>query len=59
MASLELVEGEDHLPQTAGNAVPNAPQDTVGLLGHKSTLLAHGQLVVHQDPHILLCRAAF
>ena len=39
------------------NALVNAPQETIGLLGHQSTLLAHGQPVVHQDPQVLLCRA--
>ena len=51
------VEGEDHHPQPAGHALPNAPQDTIGLLGHKATLLAHSQPVVHQDIQVLLCRA--
>ncbi|KAJ7396420.1 hypothetical protein BTVI_145394 [Pitangus sulphuratus] len=27
--------GQDHLPQPAGNALPNVPQDTIGLLGHQ------------------------
>jgi len=50
------IEGEDHLPQPAGHDFLNAPQDTIGLLGHKGTLLAHGQPVVLQDPQVL-CRA--
>ena len=33
-------------------------QDTVGLLGCKSTLLAHVQLFTHQDSQVLLRRAA-
>jgi len=32
-----------------------APQDIIGL-GHKDTLLAHDQTVIHQDPQVLLCR---
>ncbi|KAJ7428259.1 rna-directed dna polymerase from mobile element jockey-like [Willisornis vidua] len=44
------VEGQEHLCRPGGNALPNAPQNAIGLLGHKDTLLAHRQLVVHQDP---------
>ena len=50
-------EGEDHLLLSAGHALFNAPQDTIGLLGHKGTLLTHGQPVLHQDPQVFLCRA--
>ncbi|GAB0178554.1 mitochondrial enolase superfamily member 1 [Grus japonensis] len=39
-------EGEDNLPRPVGQALLNAPQDTIGLLGHEGTLLAHGELVV-------------
>ena len=52
------VEGYYHLPLTAGLSFFNAAQDTVGLPGCKRTLLAHVQLLVHQDPKVLLCRAA-
>ena len=38
---------------------PNAAQDTISLLYNKGTLLAHVQLGVHQDPHVLFCKAAF
>lgn len=31
------VEGQDHLPKPAGNDLPNARQDTIGLLDHKGT----------------------
>ncbi|RMC16445.1 hypothetical protein DUI87_06775 [Hirundo rustica rustica] len=34
------------------------PQEPIGFLGHQDTLLAHGQLAAHQDPQVLLCRAA-
>lgn len=34
-------------------------QDTIGLLGCKSTLLAHVRLAVHQDLQVLLCKTAF
>lgn len=44
--------GQDQLP------CPNVPQDSVGLLGHNDTLWAHGHLVVHQGPQVLLYRAA-
>ena len=33
-------------------------QNTVGLLGCKHTLLAHVLLLTHQDPQVLLRRAA-
>jgi len=52
------VEGEDNLPQPAGHALLNAPQDILGLPGHKGTLLSHGQPVVQQNPQVLLCRAS-
>lgn len=34
-------------------------QGAFGLLCHDSTLLAHSQLTVHEDPEVLLCRTAF
>lgn len=46
------VEGEDHLPCPAGQALLNAPLITIGFLGHSGTLLAHGQSVVHQDTQV-------
>ncbi|GAB0178988.1 transmembrane protein 255B [Grus japonensis] len=51
-------EGEDNLPRPAGHALLNAAQDTIGLPGHEGTLLAHGELVVHQDSQVLLHSAA-
>ena len=59
VASPGQSRGEDHLPWPAGHAPPNAPQDPTGLLGHQGTLLAHGQLAVHQNSQVLLHRAAF
>ena len=53
------VEAKDHLPPPADNTLPNAAQHTLGLLGHKGTVLARGQLVVHQASQVLLCTAAF
>jgi len=44
------VEGEDHLPCPAGHALFNIPQDTIGLLGHRGTLLAHGHLLATRTP---------
>ncbi|KAK4827388.1 hypothetical protein QYF61_017793 [Mycteria americana] len=35
------VEGQNHLPRSAGHASFDAAQDTVGLLGCECTLLAH------------------
>ncbi|PKU42812.1 glycoprotein xg [Limosa lapponica baueri] len=49
-------EGEDDLPQRAGHTLLEAPQDAIGLLGHKGTLLAHP--VVHQDSQVFFLRAA-
>jgi len=49
------VEGKNPLPFLAGHPPVDAAQNTVGLQG---TLLAHAQLFGHQDPQILLCRAA-
>ncbi|EPP36844.1 hypothetical protein CP10743SC13_2219B, partial [Chlamydia psittaci 10_743_SC13] len=46
------------LPLPAGHPFCNAAQNTVGLLGGKRTLLAHVQLLVHQDPQVLLHTAA-
>jgi len=37
----------------------NTPQDTIGLLGHRGTLLAHSQPVFHQDTQVLLLRSLF
>jgi len=52
-------EGKDHLPWPAGNALPNAAQDTICRLCSKGTLLSHAHLGVHQDPQVLFCSAAF
>ncbi|KAF4795795.1 hypothetical protein TURU_090069 [Turdus rufiventris] len=46
----DAVTGQDHFLRPAGNALPNVPHDPIVLLGPKGTLLAHGQIVVHQDP---------
>ena len=51
------VEGDNHLPLRAGHLFLNAAQNTVGLPGRKRTMLAHVQLLVHQDPQAFLCRA--
>ena len=48
--------GDDHLPCPAGHPSFDAAQDTVGLLGGKSTLLTCVQLFVHQDLPVFLCR---
>jgi len=42
-------EGKENLPRPAGHTLLHALQDPIGLLGNQGTLLAHGQLVVHQD----------
>ena len=46
---LGRIEGEDHLLQYAAHALFNAPQVTIGLLGHKGILMADCQSVVCQD----------
>lgn len=50
---------KDPLPWPDGNAFPNAAQNAVGCLCHKSKLVVHGQLAVLQDTKIPVCRAAF
>ena len=55
---VSTVEREENLPRPADHTLLNAPQDTTGLLGNKSTLLAYGQLVTHQHSQVPLCRAA-
>ena len=49
--------GRNHLPPSASHTYFKVPQDVTGLIGHKGTLLAHGQPVVHQDSQVLLHRA--
>ena len=51
-------EGNNHLPLFGGHCSYDAARHTVGLLGCKSTLLAHIHLFIHKDIQILLCRAA-
>ena len=43
------VEGENPLPLPAGHPSVDAAQDTVGLLGCKSTLLIHVQLFIRPN----------
>jgi len=52
------VEGQNQLPQPAGHTSLDAAQDMVGFLGCKRTLLAHVELLIHQNPQVLLLRAA-
>lgn len=47
----------NHLPRPTDSAL-DAAQGAGGLLCPESTWLVHGQLDVHQDPQLLLCRAA-
>ncbi|KAK4822326.1 hypothetical protein QYF61_013025 [Mycteria americana] len=51
--------GAHHCFSPAGHSIPDTSQDTIGLLGHLGTLLAHIQLAVNQHPQVLLCWAAF
>ena len=41
---------DNSLPLSAGHPSSDAAQDIVGLLDCTSTLLAHVQLFIHQDP---------
>ena len=43
-------------PPPASHFIFNAPQNIIGLSGHKGTL-AHGQHAVHQNTQVLLLRA--
>ncbi|KAK4825708.1 hypothetical protein QYF61_002067 [Mycteria americana] len=52
------VEGQNHLPRPAGHTSFDAAQDTVGFLGCKRQLPAHGELLINQHPRVLLLRAA-
>ena len=52
------LERDKHLPHPAGHPSFDEIQDTIGLPGCKSTLLAYVQLFIHQDPQVLLHRAA-
>jgi len=51
-------ETYNHLPRPAYLPFYDAAQDTVGLPGCRSTLLAHVQLFVHQNLQVFLIRAA-
>jgi len=53
------VKGKNHFLHPTDHTLSNASQDTIGLLGLKGTLLAHGQPVVHQNTQALLHRAPF
>ena len=46
------VEGEENFSQPINHPSSNTLQDTVGCLGHKGTVLAHGHPAVHQDPQV-------
>ena len=55
---LGRVEGKENLPRPAGHTPPNASQDPIGLFDSQGTLLAHGQLVIHQNSQVPLGKAA-
>ena len=42
-----LVQGDNHLPFTAGNTISDTSQDAIGFLGHLGTLLSHVQLSLY------------
>lgn len=41
------VQRDDHLPASAGCAISDTSQDSIGLLGYLGTLLARVQLAVN------------
>ena len=49
---LGRVEGKENLFRPANHSPSSLPQDAIGLLGHKGTMLAHGQPTVHWDPQV-------
>jgi len=54
---LTRAKGQNPLPRPAGHAALDAAQDTVGFPGCQGTLPAHGELLIHQYPQVLLLRA--
>lgn len=57
--TLSSTEGKDHLPPPPTNTLPDAAQEAFNFWGYKGTLLAHGQLGIHQDPQGVFWLAAF
>ena len=51
-------EGQNPLPCPAAHAARDAAQGTVGLLACERTLPGHADLLVNQQPQVLLLRAA-
>jgi len=49
-------EGQNPLPRPAGHAAGDAAQGTVGLLGCEHTLLGRVELLMNQQPQVLLGR---
>ena len=43
---------EENLFQPTNHTPSNTPQDAIGLLGHKGTVLVHGHPAVHQEPQV-------
>ena len=52
------VWGQNLLPWTAGQTSFHAAQDMVGVLGCKSTLPGHVELLINQHPQVFLLRVA-
>jgi len=52
------VEMQNHLARPADHASFDAAQDTVGLLGCKSTFLSYVQVFIHLYPQVLFDRTA-
>ena len=50
------VEGENHLPCSAGHASFDAAHDMVGFLGCKCTLPGHIEILINQHPQDTLLR---
>lgn len=64
LSLLQAEQSQLSWPLFTGNklqciSLPSAAQDAVACLCCKGTLLAHGHLLVHQDPKLPLSQAAF
>ena len=52
------VERHNPLSRPTSHPSVDAVQDAVGLVGYKHALLALVKIFIHQNPQVLLCRAA-
>ena len=59
MLILSEQRGRISSPNLLVSALLSIAQDAVGLLCCRGAPLARGQLAVHQDPQVFLCKVAF